>query len=307
LGCDRWKTGCGECPNLLSYPSVRRDATAFNWRRKQNLFAQSRLNVAAPSRWMMQRVRESMLGACVAQSRVVPTGIDLSVFRPAERAAARERLDIPQDAKVLLFVANSARRNVYKDYGMLAASVEGLAGACKGQKVLFIALGDSAAGDLHADVEIRFVPHVKRSDEVARYYQAADVYVHAAAADTFPRAVLEALACGVPVVATDVGGIPEQIRSLNAGVQPDDATGIAVPAGDVEAMTRAMARLLTDDALRHTLGRNAAADARSRFDLETQADSYLSWYQTLTPAPQPLNEGSSAGTERAAAWAGARG
>ena len=205
-----------------------------------------------------------MLAACVSQSRVVPTGIDLSVFRPSQREAARERLDIPQDAKVLLFVANSARRNVYKDYGMLSAAVARLAGACKGQKVLLIALGDSAASDLHADVEIRFVPHVKRSAEVARYYQAADVYVHAAAADTFPRAVLEALACGVPVIATDVGGIPEQILSLDSGVRPDDATGITVPAGDVEAMTRAMARLLTDEALRRMLGRNAAADARGQ-------------------------------------------
>ena len=68
----------------------------------------------------------------------------------------------------------------------------------------------------------------KGAETVAPYYQAADVYLHAAKADNFPRAVLEALCCGTPVVATAVGGIPEQVKGLkisddllrNRGSQP---------------------------------------------------------------------------------------
>jgi glycosyltransferase involved in cell wall biosynthesis len=299
LDCDRWKAGCGQCPSLSTPPSIRRDATAFNWRRKRQIFAQTRVSVATPSRWMMNKIGESILGHSVMQSRVIPTGVDLTVFRPAERRVVRARLGISQDAKVLLFVANGGRQNVYKDYGMLSATVARLARECADQKVLFIALGGSASS---ADTGIRFVPHLQRSDEVAAYYQAADVYVHAAAADTFPRAVLEALACGVPVVATGVGGIPEQIRNLNAADRSaSGATGAVVPAGDVESMTQAISRLLVDDGLRRTLGANAAADAQERFDLEKQADAYLSWYPTLTHAQQSSDHAMTWSTRRTVA------
>jgi hypothetical protein len=95
LDCDRWKAGCGQCPNLSTPPSIRRDATAFNWRRKQRIFAETRVSVATPSQWMMNKIGESILGGSVVQSRVIPTGIDLAVFRPAETKAVRARLGIP--------------------------------------------------------------------------------------------------------------------------------------------------------------------------------------------------------------------
>ena len=52
LGCERWKTGCGDCPDLTIYPAATRDATDFNWQRKQRIFARSRLYIATPSRWL---------------------------------------------------------------------------------------------------------------------------------------------------------------------------------------------------------------------------------------------------------------
>src|SRR5215470_18039874 len=53
FSCDRWKLGCGQCPDLTIYPPIHRDATAFNWRRKQQIFARSRLFVSTPCQWLM--------------------------------------------------------------------------------------------------------------------------------------------------------------------------------------------------------------------------------------------------------------
>jgi glycosyltransferase involved in cell wall biosynthesis len=108
---------------------------------------------------------------------------------------------------------------------------------------------------------------------VARYYQAADVYVHAARADTFPNTVLEAQACGTPVVATAVGGIPEQVE--------DGRSGYLVSAGDAPALAERLTQLLSDTELRGRMGIQAAEAARRRFDLSRQADAYLDWYRML--------------------------
>ena len=61
LGCGRWETGCGKCPDLTLYPAIRRDATAHNWKRKRSIYRSSRLHVATPCRWLMDKVERSIL------------------------------------------------------------------------------------------------------------------------------------------------------------------------------------------------------------------------------------------------------
>ena len=133
------------------------------------------------------------------------------------------------------------------------------------------------------------MPYQRDPKSVARYYQAADVYIHAAHAEVWGLTVTEALACGTPVVATAVGGIPEQVHSLShSATSPDQeahgrtkATGILVRPRDPEAMAASVVALLTEDGLRDSLGNNAARDARQRFGVERQVDAYLSWYHDI--------------------------
>ena len=137
---------------------------------------------------------------------------------------------------------------------------------------------------------MRFVPYETDIGLVATYFQAADLYLHAANADTFPNVVLEALACGTPIIATAVGGISEQIKGLTDTGMPvskldqfgaDEATGVLVKAGDASAMAIAGEKLLKDESLRYRLAHNAANDARRRFDLNREVLEYLDWYRQL--------------------------
>ncbi|HLH29981.1 MAG TPA: glycosyltransferase, partial [Terriglobia bacterium] len=229
-----------------------------------------------PSQWLMNKIQSSMLAPAILDSRVIPTGIDLTIFHPAERNRIRNNLGISPNTKVLLFAANGIRRNRWKDYGTMRAAVSLLAERLRRQTVLFLALGEMAPPEqLGPDASLRFVPHLKKPADVACYFQAADVYLHGASADTFPRSVLEALACGTPVVATNVGGIPEQLRT------EDRPTGILVAPGDPVSMASAIEKLLTDEPLRQTMSVNAAADARDRFDIVKQSRFYLQWYSEL--------------------------
>lgn len=290
--CERWQTGCGRCPDLNIYPAIQRDATAYNWRRKRDIFARSRLYVATPSEWLMRKVERSILAPAIVESRVIPNGVDLSVFHPADRQKARAALNLPQESKVLLFSANGIRRNQWKDYETMRAAVALVADRRHGQSLLFIALGEDAPAEQIGQAEVRFVPYQKDPEAVARYYQAADVYLHAARVEVWGLTITEALACGTPVVVTAVGGIPEQVKGLEMAdggwrmanlnrYGASEATGILVRQRDAEGMALGIERLLNNDPLRRRLGENAARDAHERFGLQRQVDSYLKWYGEL--------------------------
>lgn len=292
LGCDRWQSGCGACPDLTLHPAIRRDATAENWARKRAIYADSSLYVASSARWVLEAAGRSMLAPAIAEARHIPYGIDLAVFRPGDRAAARHTLGLPPDADILLFAANGIRANAYKDFATLRAAIDRLGADPVPRQTILLALGETAPAQACGHCELRFVPFEADAARVATYYQAADVYLHAARAEVTPLAVLEALACGLPVVATAVGGVPEQVRSLidapvtycGVAVKGYDrgvATGALVAPGDAAAMAAATAKLLRDAGLRRALGENAARDAAQRFALEREVDDYLAWFAEI--------------------------
>jgi len=200
-------------------------------------------------------------------------------------------LGVSEDVKVLLFTANGIRNNIWKDFRTMRSAISRVAERLHGQIVLF-ALGEDAPAEHLGRAVVRFIPYQRDPLSVARYYQAADIYLHSARADTFPTSVVESLACGTPVVATAVGGIPEQVKGLVAPDRGfansplnrygmDEATGVLVSPGDAGEMAVAIEHLLENNSQRHHLGTNAAADAAKRFDLQQQADEFLTWYQEI--------------------------
>ncbi len=270
FACERWKNGCRPCQDLTIPPALRRDAAAYNWRRKAAIYQQSRLAVVVPCEWLKRKVEQSMLMPGIEQLRVIPYGIDLSVFHPADKRSLRQELGIPLDAHTLLFAANGIHQNRWKDYETMCAAVAQLAESYEAERLLFLALGEDGQEEHIGRALIRCIPFQSEQRLVARYYQAADLYLHGARADTFPNTVLESLACGTPVVSTLVGGIPEQVEH---GV-----TGLLVPERDPDAMAAAVRRLLDDADLKSRFGIQAAEAARRRFDSSRMADDYLDVY-----------------------------
>ncbi|HEY5627305.1 MAG TPA: glycosyltransferase [Nitrospira sp.] len=273
LGCDRWKTGCGNCPDLSIYPSLSRDGTAFNWSRKRDIYAAGNFYVATPSQWLMRQVEQSMLAPGVTQSRVIPNGVDTTLFCPASKSTARDELGLPQQGPVLLFVASGARTNMFKDYRTIEQCAMRVGAGHAQAKVTLVVLGDQGDVIPFKNGEIRFVGFERDRGVTARYYQAADVYIHAAKSDTFPNTILEALSCGLPVVATAVDGIPEQVE--------DGCCGYLVPAGDAEAMAQRVVQLLSNHVLRSSMGLQAANRAARLYTVEKQVQTYLDWYEEM--------------------------
>jgi glycosyltransferase involved in cell wall biosynthesis len=108
---------------------------------------------------------------------------------------------------------------------------------------------------------------------MAQIYSCADLLVLPSVQDNFPNTALESLACGLPVVGFDVGGVPEIVRN--------DCTGMVVPAGNAQAFASAISDLLADAGRRDAMSRKCRRVAMKEYSLQVQAKRYLDLYSSL--------------------------
>ena len=278
FGCERWKTGCGGCPDISIYPGLKVDSTHLNWKRRKDIFDHSKLYIATPCQWLLDKVNESILAPAMLEGRVIYNGVDTNIFYPGEKQLARRELGLPINEPILLFVANGIKNNPFKDYATLRKIIA-LLGEQSETPLHFIALGEDGVQEQVGRVTIHYISRITDMNLVAQYYRASDLYVHVAKAETFPNTVLEAMACGVPVIASNVGGIPEQVD--------DGITGLLIPAQNAELMAQSASLLLNDPILREKMGKAAILKVKERFTLEHQVEQYLQWYEDILKSRSP--------------------
>jgi glycosyltransferase involved in cell wall biosynthesis len=201
-------------------------------------------------------------------STVIPYGLDTEVYRPYDKQTARRPLGIPEDAQVVLFVADSLEEKRKGLYQLLQA-VNGLS-AVKGLCLASLGRGlDLPVGSL----AMRNLGYVREDEKLALAYSAADVFVAPSLQDNFPNTILEAFACGTPVVTYDVGGCAEQVR--------DGVTGRLAKPGDPEQLREGIAGLLENAELRARMSEACRRTAVENYRLEIQATRYKELYESL--------------------------
>jgi len=275
MDCTRWMSGCGECPDLKRYPSVRRDQTHLNWLRKKDIYSQTKLYVAAVSNWLKDLASKSILKA--EEFKDIYNGIDLEVFCPGDKKKGRDILKLPKDSFICLFVSKSgAKWDPYKDYSTIKNAIDELEKNGIAKDIFFVCIGGKPS--MRNSSKRRYIGYLKNPKELAYYYQAADVFLHAASAESFGLTLIEAQACGIPVIATDLCGIPETMRV--------GETGVLVPRGGSAEMAKAIVYLSRNREKSRNMGKAAAAWAKERFDLRRQVKEYLSWYKEILVSTQ---------------------
>ena len=190
-GCDRWRTGCGSCPQKDLYPKTGRDATRENFARKKRLFTGiPNLSLQVPSRWLEELTKESFLKDYPIS--VVPNRVDTQVFRPTE-SDLREKWHL-EDQFVVLGAANVWEpRKGLQDFIALSSL---LPESCR---IVLVGIPESLKRKLPKN--ILALPRTKNQQELAQWYTACDVYVSPSVEETFGMTVLEAACCGTtPIV-----------------------------------------------------------------------------------------------------------
>ena len=205
----------------------------------------------------------------------VPTGIDLERFCPADRTAARARLGLPADRFIIGIVATLRSWTGHRYL------VNALA-ALQDPRAMLVIVGDGPGRD-NLQVQVKSLGLQEQvlmpgnQKEVAGWMQAFDLFVLPSYANEgVPQALMQAMACGQPVISTPVGAIGEIVE--------DGRTGIMVAPRDVEALRAAIARLRDDVALRRTLGEAGLRQARERFSADRMLDAMEAVFQRVLAA-----------------------
>lgn len=269
VGCDRWKTGCGSCPDLTVAPAIPVDGTAMNWRRKRRNIQRSNLHVTAVSGWLAREVAKSAIFDGKRISTVY-NGVDEAVFYPRPRSEVRRRHGLPANAFIVLITGQSVE--AHGQGGNVARALSLAAMSSSGVDLFVLVVGHSSeAARSEWPGDGLAVPFQTDPSALASLYCAANVVLVASTWETFGRIAAEAQMCGVPVVTFDTGGLPEVVSH--------EETGLVVAYGDSVALGVALKQLSDDPARRARFGAAAAARARRLFGNAVVAKQYVDLYR----------------------------
>lgn len=203
VGCDKWKNGCGDCPQKTSYPaSYVLDRSKQNYKKKERIFnGVDNMTLVTPSAWLARLVKESFMAKY--DVGVIHNGIDTEIFHPT-KSVIRKRYHFG-DKKVILGVSSGWLPSKHLDYMIQMAKDLG-----KDYQVVLIGLSKNQKESLPNNV-LGFTK-TNNVNELVEWYSTADVFVNPTMQDNYPTVNLEAQACGTPVVTFNSGGSGECIK-----------------------------------------------------------------------------------------------
>jgi len=280
--CNRWSLGCGNCPDISIYPGLKKDRTRENYIRKAEILAKARYTVVSPAKWLLEKAQRSILTPGAIGFKLIPNGVDLAMFRPREKGAIRNSLGISTDSIVILFAAHRFKVNHFKDFRSFLSVIDSIRHSNLKEHVHFLMLGDEMPTTRFGNVMISGFKYERSRIRVAELFSCADIYLHLSKAETFPTAVLEAMASGLPVVANRVGGLAEQVRCLRGTGDICKATGLIAESAESKDVLPGLEDLITQKNVREILSKNSRMVAEAEFSTQRMINQYAGLFAELT-------------------------
>lgn len=244
------------------------DIDRWVWQRKRKHFT-TPAHLVTASKWMAQLAKESLLTHDWPVS-VIPYSIDVDLFSPGDRAALKRNIGLGPDDKVVLFGANKGTADPRKGWDLLVDALRRVWE--EGQRFHLVVFGTpDRRQNARVPFPIVWLGHIESDAALADAYRLADVIAIPSRADNLPLTGLEAQACGVPVVAFDVAGMPD--------VAVHRTTGYLAHPFDTVDLAQGIAWILGDATVHGTLSTAARRRAEMLWRPETIASSYLEVYR----------------------------
>jgi hypothetical protein len=274
-GCTRYQKDCARCPQLEHDDF---EVPAANLADQLRLVPAAAITVVTPSRWLADCARRSAL---FARSRIetIPYGIDTDCFVPQPRAEARRQLGWPAEGFCVLFGADYGNEK-RKGFQELAAALRlcwnepAFQQQVRRGDVRLVAFGRPSPELEALPVPIQNCGYVSSEDTLARMYAASNLFLLPSLEDNLPNTVLESMSSGTPVLAFDVGGVPDLVT--------DGFTGRLAPSGDSGALSVGLLSMIANAGEVESWGVNCRRRIIEGFSVRSQTPRYLSLYESLS-------------------------
>ncbi|MGA9377421.1 MAG: glycosyltransferase family 4 protein, partial [Phormidium sp.] len=268
--CDRWKMGCGNCRYPDTYPSVNMDHTHIEWKLKNWVYSRSNLTIVAPSKWLAEQAKQSMLKRFDIHH--IPYGIDTQAYQPLDSQQCKTILGIPEGKKVLLFGAGSIR-DPRKGGDLLLQALQNLPNSLKSETILLTLGDESEEISEQVGMETLNLGYVVSDRLKSIAFSAADLFVIPTRADNLPLMLQESIACGTPIVSFKIGGVPDIVRPGITGYLAEPENAFDLSQGIIEIME--------DKKLREQMSQQCRAIAMQEYSLLIQAQRYIKLYNKI--------------------------
>lgn len=273
-GCERFIEGlCMNCPQIDNDKYNLPHAVLLD---KLHLFEKLNLTIVTPSRWLAGEAKKSILFKN-RPIEVIPYSIDTKLYKPQNKITAKRSLDIDPAVTTILFGAVNSKeeRKGFRyllnaiEIAIMNPSIENMVYA---KKINIICMGDPDTSISKFHIPIINTNYLESDEQIINVYNASDIFILPSTEDNLPLGIMEAMACGVPVIGFATGGIRELIQQ---------DTGILVENKNSLQLAEAIVKLVTDDEMRTGFGRNSRKLIEDKYKLTLQAEAYSNLFTKL--------------------------
>lgn len=261
----------------LRRPTLRRNCVAIgnaaNIASRKKALRGARVYLACSSERLRREVEKSYLRDLFLESRTISPGVDTDFFMPGNQSDVRRRLFLPEKAFVIAYSADHLSHYTAHDDATFRRALERLSLEHPDRSIIAIGLGAQRCAERVAQAQIRYLPYTFEKEKLRSYLQAADIYVHVSEQGTFSSAVLEAMACALPVFTVLSGETSEQVGAGYGGLWQS---------GDVTGLLDALRSVLSSPERVKSLGQAGRKIAQENFSLNKMCESYFDWYDMLS-------------------------
>jgi glycosyltransferase involved in cell wall biosynthesis len=266
-GCDSFtnETDSCDCCPILKWPANRLLASAA-YSGKLRAYHESGARMVANSHWLAKLADRSAIAKACGGVRVIPPGIDTRVFKPHDKEVCRKELGLPIDAFVIV-TGGASLEDRNKNMPWLLKQLSLLPELAR---VIVLAFGEGTV-PVPDRLNVHFAGSIRDRRDLARFLSAADIFVSASLMETYGLTLVEAMACGIPVVAFRVGGIPE--------AAPEGQGSILCAQQNPKALMEAITALRESPHLRETSGRIARETVQRQNAVTSFASRFAQLYR----------------------------
>lgn len=214
LGCEKFKSTCGNCPQLNS--KAKKDWSYRLLKMKKKMIGSDNIFIVSPSYWMDNNVKESFLFKNVSRC-IIPNVLNTDIFRKLDKKLLRQEFGIDEHSTVLVYGAVNAISTPYKGYDQLVQALNIFRENQKELDIVILVFGSSdEIKRCDNSLQIKYMGYLEQN-RMVEIYNCADIYIVPSLEDSFNYTVAESLACETPVVAFSTGGIVDIIDHMKCG------------------------------------------------------------------------------------------